>query len=226
MPSSTCKNRSNNLRIIIAEDHKIVRQGLRMILESEPDMEVVAEAGTGVEAVRLAEELVPDLMLVDIMMPDMDGIEVIRLFAERRPDLPVLVLSMHGERQFILETLGAGAKGYLLKECAASELVAAIHNIVSGGVYLSQKVTGVILNEFVRNPPEQDHSSSAAKLSPREEEIIKLIANGSNTKEIAFTLGVSVKTVETHRGHLIRKLNVNSIAELVKYAVREGLVSP
>ena len=225
MTGSTCSDRSGKLRIIIAEDHNIVRQGLRMILDREPDMEVAAEADTGVEAVRLAEELDPDMMLVDITMPDMDGIEVIRLLAERKPNLPILVLSMHGEKEFILETLAAGAKGYLLKECAASELVSAIRNIVSGGVYLSQKVTGVILNEFVRNPPEQDTPSSPAKLSPREEEIIKLIANGSNTKEIAFTLGVSVKTVETHRMHLIRKLSVNSIAELVKYAIREGLVS-
>lgn len=216
--------RADKLRIIIADDHKIFREGLQKILESEPDIDVIAEAGTGVEALRLAEELCPNLMLVDILMPEMNGIEAIRQITEKRPEMLVIVLSMYGEKQLVIEALCAGAKGYLVKECASVELLTAIRNINSGGVYLSRKVAGNLLKEFPQQPDECNLPSST-HLSTRELEIIQLIAEGKNTKEKASFLDISVKTVESHRRNIMRKLNVNSIAELIKYAIRNKLIS-
>ncbi len=212
------------LRILIADDHKIVREGLRMILQQEQDMVVVAEANTGVEALSLAEKLVPDLALMDVSMPEMNGIETTQRLLEMLPQTYVLILSMCAEEEFVVEALSAGAKGYLLKDCAATDLVVAIRNVATGGIYLSQKVTALIVKEYIQRNAEPS-AQSASGLSPRETEVLQMIANGKNTKEIAYNLNVSVKTVETYRQHIMKKLNLYSIAELVKYAIREGLIS-
>lgn len=212
------------LRILIADDHKIVREGLRMILQREKDMDVIAEADTGVQALSLSEKLVPDLVLLDISMPEMNGIETTQRILEKLPETFVLILSMCAEKEFVVEALSAGAKGYLLKDCAATDLVVAIRNVAAGGIYLSQKVAALIVKEYIQRNPEPC-SSPASSLSPREKEVLQLIANGKNTKEIAFSLNVSVKTVETYRHHLMKKLDLYSVADLVKYAIREGLIS-
>jgi len=215
---------AKKLRVLIADDHNIVREGLRMILEREPDMDVVAEADNGIDALNLAVSLVPDLMLVDVTMPGMSGIETTQKVLEVFPDMSILVLSMCEEKQFVVEALSAGAKGYLLKDCAATDLVVAIRNVASGGVYLSQKVAGLIVQEYILRP--QDHIAPACDiLSPREKEVLQLIADGKNTKEIAFYLNVSVKTIETYRQNVMKKLDLHSVADLVKYAIREGMVS-
>jgi DNA-binding NarL/FixJ family response regulator len=212
------------LRILIADDHKIVREGLRMILQREQDMDVIAEADTGVQALSLSEKLVPDLVLLDVSMPEMNGIETTQRILEKLPETFVLILSMCAEKEFVVEALSAGAKGYLLKDCAATDLVVAIRNVAAGGIYLSQKVAALIVKEYIQRDPESC-LSPASSLSPREKEVLQLIANGKNTKEIAFSLNVSVKTVETYRQHVMKKLNLYSVADLVKYAIREGLIS-
>jgi DNA-binding NarL/FixJ family response regulator len=213
------------LRLLIADDHNIVREGLRMILEREKDIEVVAEADNGVDALHLALKLRPDLMLVDVTMPGMSGIETAQRVLEEIPGMSILVLSMCEEKQLVIEALSAGAKGYLLKDCAATDLVVAIRNVAAGGVYLSQKVAGLIVKEYIQRPIVSEGASVAPGLSPREREVLQLIADGKNTKEIAFGLNVSVKTVETYRQNVMKKLDLHSVAELVKYAIREGIVS-
>lgn len=213
------------LKIIIADDHKIVREGLHMILERENDITVVAEAENGIDALSLAEKLAPDLMLIDISMPEMNGIETTQKILEKLPKTYVLILSMCAEKEFVIEALSAGAKGYLLKDCAATDLVVAIRNVAAGGVYLSQKVAELIVKEYIQAPTETSTTPSSSCLSPREKEVLKFIANGRSTKEIAFSLQVSVKTVETYRQNLMKKLKLHSVADLVKYAIREGLIS-
>jgi len=215
---------SGKSRILIVDDHKIVREGLRLILDSESDIEVVAEADNGTEALNLALDLAPDLILLDISMPGMSGIEATKRILEEIPGASILILTMREEKQFVIEALAAGARGYLLKDCAATELVTAIHNVLAGGIYLSQKVSELIVKEYIQQTSEQS-SQSSSSLSPREKEVLTLIANGQNTKEIAFFLGVSTKTVETYRQNIMKKINLYSVAELVKFAIRCGLVS-
>lgn len=212
------------LRILVADDHNIVREGLRMILEREPDMDVVAESDNGLDALALAVKLAPDVMLLDISMPGISGIEATQRVLEKMPNISILVLSMSAEKQFVIEALSAGAKGYLLKDCAATDLVVAIRNVAAGRVYLSQKVAGLLVQEYIQNPT-VSCSSTIDCLSPRETEVLQYIADGKSTKEIAYFLNVSVKTVETYRQNVMKKLNLHTIAELVKYAIREGLVS-
>lgn len=216
------KNNSK-LRILIADDHRIVRDGLRMILEKEQDMEVVAESDNGLETVELAKSLSPDLVVVDILMPGMNGIETTQKLLHEIPEIAILVLSMCEEKQFVIEALNSGAKGYLLKDCVATDLVIAIRNIITGGIPLSQKVTELIVKEYIQ--PTTSKNNRSDDLSVRQVEILRLIAEGKNTKEIAFLLNVSKKTVENHRHNIMKKLGINSIAELVIYAIRKGIIS-
>jgi len=211
------------LKIMIADDHNIVREGLRMILDREPDMEVVAEAENGLTALILAEEFSPDLVLLDICMPGLNGIEIAQQLLKKEPNLAVLILSMCAEKEFVIEALSAGAKGYLLKDCVATDLVVAIRNILAGGIHLSQKVAELIVKEYIQPGPDPE-ACTKDTLSPREAEILRFIANGKNTKEIAYALNLSTKTIETHRQNLMNKINIHSIAGLVKYAIREGIV--
>jgi DNA-binding NarL/FixJ family response regulator len=210
------------IRVLLADDHKIVREGLRSLLEREPDIDVIAMADNGRMAVQLAGEIMPDVAVIDVAMPDMNGIEATRRICRENPEIKVLTLSMHSARRFVTEALSAGAKGYLLKDCASEELVRAIRTVAANETYLSPKVAGLIVKDYLKRSPESATAADSL-LSTREREVLQLIAEGESTKEIAFTFGVSVKTVETHRQQIMRKLNLHSVAELTRYAIREGL---
>jgi DNA-binding NarL/FixJ family response regulator len=212
------------LKILIADDHTIVREGLRSLLEHEPDMDVVGEAGTGAAALHLARELRPDVIVMDIAMPDMNGIEATRQIVGERSDVRVLALSMESDRRFVVEVLKAGAAGYVLKDSAFSELATAIRTVAANEPYLGPRITELIIREFLQRIPE-NAPLSCDSLTPREREILQLITDGKNAKEIAFVFNVSLKTVENQRHSIMKKLDLYSIAELTKYAVREGLTS-
>jgi len=211
------------IRILIADDHKIFREGLRTLLQNRGDIEVIGEADNGRTVVALAAELRPDVIIMDVAMPDLNGIEATRQISGGRVAGKVLALSMHSDSRFVTRMLQAGAQGYLLKDCAFEELALAIDAIVSDGVYLSPGVTGVVVRDYVQHLAEGD--AGIAALSPRESEVLQLVAEGLTTKDIAGKLHISVKTVETHRKQIMDKLEIRSVAELTKYAVREGLTS-
>ncbi len=213
-----------SIRILLADDHTIVREGLRSLLVKEPDMEVVAEAATGYAAVQQACDHIPDVVVMDISMPDMNGIEATRLITGRLATVRVLALSMEVDRRFVVEVLKSGANGYILKDAAFAELADAIRTVATGETYLSQRITTLVVKEYMQRIPEENESTYAM-LSPREREIVQQIADGKNTKEIAYAFNVSLKTVENQRHAIMKKLNLYSIAELTKYAIREGLTS-
>lgn len=205
-------------KILLADDHQIFRQGLRQLLSTEPDFEVIAEAGDGRAAVELAEKFRPNVVVMDIAMPGLNGIEATRQIVDRVASARVIVLSAHPERKLISEVLKAGASGYLLKESAFEELSEAIRTAASKKIYLSPQAAHAHLSK-------EPGVTVFDALSPREREVLQLIAEGQSTKEIALTLKVSVKTIETHRRQLMTKLELYSVAELTRYAVREGLAS-
>lgn len=206
-------------RVLIADDHRIFRQGLRALLEKEPDIEVVGEAENGVRAVELARKLSPDVVIMDVTMPDLNGIEAARRIRASCSETCVIGLSIHSDKRFVAGMLDAGASGYLLKECAYEELILAIRRVVKGRTYL-----GTSLREKFQEGRSRGMRPSSV-LTPREREVLQLLAEGNSTKDIASHLNVSVKTVETHRQHIMEKLGLHSIAELTKYAIREGLTS-
>lgn len=212
------------MQIMLADDHFIVRDGLKALLEKEQDFQVVALADNGLEAVRLAMECRPDIVLMDLGMPEMNGIEATAKITAALSQTRVLILSMYSERRFIIEALHAGARGYILKDGAFEELVGAIRMVGAGDYFLSAKIPGTILQDFKRKvlPPNE---SVFTRLTPRERQVLQQIAEGKTTKEIAFSANVSPKTVETQRQQLMRKLKINSVAELTKYALREGLTT-
>jgi two-component system response regulator NreC len=209
--------------ILIADDHRLLREGLRALLERD-GFQVVAEADNGRSAVRLAKQLQPDIVITDIAMPDLNGIEATRQVRAEAPRSKVLALSMHTESGFVLGILEAGASGYLLKDAAFEELSVAIKAVLKGQIYLSPAITGVVVGQSLGRLGSKARSQRA-KLSKREQEVLQLIAEGKSTKEIAATLNVSVKTVETHRKQIMDNLDIHSVAGLTKYAVREGLTS-
>ena len=212
------------IKIILADDHKIIREGLRALLEKNPKMEVVAEAQDGLTTVSLAKKILPDIVIMDIGMPDMNGIDATRQIILETRNIKVIALSMHSDRRFELQMLKAGASGYLLKDSAFEELELAIQTVMTGQPYLSPKITDVVIKEYIHNVPANESTVFTA-LTSREREVLQLIAEGKATKEIASRLCVSVKTIETHRQQIMEKLNIRSIAELTKYAIREGLTS-
>ena len=211
-----------SIRILLADDHKIMREGLRSLLEKKPDIEVVAEAEDGRKAVQLARRLRPDVVVMDVSMPDMNGVEAARRIIAELSGIKVVALSVHSDSRFVAEMLSAGASGYLLKDCAFEELENAIRAAVVGRTYLSSGVADTVVEDYVRHL-RKTGSSAFSILTAREREVLQLLAEGKNAKQIAFSLGLSIKTVETHRRQLMDKLNVHSIAELTKYAIREGL---
>jgi two-component system response regulator NreC len=211
-------------RIIIADDHKIVRDGLRSLLEGQPEMEVIGEADTGRMAVNLTAKLSPDAVVMDIGMPDLNGIEATRQITAENPNVKVIALSMHSDKRFVAGMLKAGAEGYLLKDCAFDELIQAIQSVTLGHIYLSPKITGVVVDDY-RRAISGTYTSPVSLLAPREREVLQLLAEGKSTKEIAAHLFVSVKTIETHRHRIMDKLNIHTIPDLVKFAIREGLTS-
>ena len=213
-----------SLRILLADDHKITRQGLRSLLEQQADMEVVAEAEEGRTAVRLAKELSPDVVIMDVSMPDLNGIEATRQIVNRSPTTRVVALSMHSDTLFVSEMLKSGASGYMLKDCAFEELERAIRTVVSGKTYLSPTISGVVVDDYLHRLTKGD-SGGEDVLTHREKEVLQLVAEGKSTKRIALKLHVSIKTVETHRRQIMEKLDLHSVAELTKYAIRKGYTS-
>ncbi len=209
-------------RVLLADDHKILRQGLRTLLEQEKDIQIVGEADNGRSSVKLAGELAPDVVIMDVAMPDLNGIDATRRIAETEPRTRVLALSMHSDGRYVKGMLQAGARGYILKDCAAEELTHAIRTVMTGQVYVSPGVTGTIVNDYVRQLSAAD---GPATLTHREREVLQLLAEGGSTANIAAGLHLSVKTIETHRKRIMDKLDLRSIAELTKYAIREGITT-
>jgi DNA-binding NarL/FixJ family response regulator len=195
-----------------------------MLLEQHPELEVVGETEDGRETVHLAKKLAPDVIVMDIAMPDMNGIEATRQIVADRPGAKVVALSMHSDRHFVSEMLKAGATAYLLKQCAVDELITAIKTVLKGQTYLSTCISGVVVDHFVRHTSKSG-STAFSHLSDREREVLQLVAEGKTSKEIASQLNLSIKTVEAHRLNIMEKLNIHSVAELTKYAIREGLSS-
>jgi DNA-binding NarL/FixJ family response regulator len=213
-----------SVKVVIADDHQIVRQGLRTLLEREPDLQVVAEAEDGRETVRLVREMNPEVVIMDVAMPDLNGIEAARQISAEYPQTKVIALSMYADKRFVVNMLKAGAAGYLLKDCAFEELVRAIRAVLINKTYLSAAVTDIVVKDYLTGASPLE-ASVFSLLSPREREVLQLMSEGRSTSKIADSLHVSVKTVETHRQQVMHKLNIHSVAELTKYAIREGLTS-
>ncbi|MGD8291920.1 MAG: response regulator transcription factor [Desulfobacterales bacterium] len=215
----------NRLRIVLADDHTILREGLRALLSTNTDFEVVGEAEDGREAVRCVEKLEPDLLLMDLSMPRMSGMDAISEIKKRHPDTKIIALTVHKTEEYLLTTLQAGADGYVLKDATHDELVMAIHNVMSGKSYLSPGVSEKVIEGYLEGKEGSSSISSWQKLSQREREVLKLIAEGFKNKEIAEDLCISLKTVEKHRANLMKKLDLHNAAGLTVYAVERGLVS-
>ena len=213
------------LRILVADDHTLVRHGLCKILEDQPDWEIVAQASDGREAVRQILELQPDVAILDVGMPLLNGIETTRQALRRLPNLHVLILSMYADEAYITQALQAGAHGYLRKDCADTELIRAVSAVAVGKSYFSPAVARVMLDDYVRHLSQKGIVDRYDSLSEREREVFQLVAEGHSTKAIAELLSVSPATVETHRAHIFQKLDIRSTAELVLYAVRRGVIS-
>jgi DNA-binding NarL/FixJ family response regulator len=214
-----------NIKVLIADDHQIVREGLRSMLEKEPGINVVGEAEEGRTTLRLARDLTPDVIIMDVAMPELNGIEATRQILAESPNIKVIALSMHDDRRFVLNMIKAGAKGYLLKDSAFKDLAKAIRAVVANKTYLSSEIADVVVKDYLATSTSGE-SSAFGLLSPREREVLQLIAEGKTTNQTAEQLHISIKTVETHRAQLMAKLKVKGVAELTKYAIREGLTTP
>jgi two-component system response regulator NreC len=212
------------ITILLADDHRLLREGLRSLLEEQPDMTVVGEAENGKSAVESAANLMPDIIIMDISMPGLNGIDATQQILLNCPQSKVIALSMHTERRTVVGMINAGASGYLLKDCAFEEVVLAVRAVAANGTYLSPKIAEIVVKDYVHRIPKDDLSSLSG-LSVREREVLQLLAEGRKTKEIAGILRVSVKTAESYRQRIMDKLNIHSIAELTKLAIREGLTS-
>jgi two-component system response regulator NreC len=215
----------DRIRILLADDHTVVRDGLRALVEKQPDMTVVGEAGDGRDTVRLAEEQTPDVIIMDIAMPNMNGIEATRRIVTSNPHTAVLILSMHQDESYVLRSLKAGAKGYLLKDSVRSDVLEAIRAVVQGRSFLTRKVSRILQEDYVREMERRGVDDSYDLLTDREREILQLVAEGRTNKEVANMLNISLTTVETHRTHILQKLNLHSVPELILYAVRKGIIS-
>ena len=212
------------IRILLADDHNLIRSGLRLVIEQQPDLVVVGEANDGRQAVSLANSLKPDVAVLDIGMPNLNGIEAAKQITEGGSSAAVIILSMYSDETYILRALKSGARGYLLKDSADSDLVRAIHSVSEGKSFFSPTVSRVLLEDYMRKLQRTGGESSYDLLTPREREVLQLIAEGKTNKEIATSLTLSVYTVEAHRGRLMEKLNLHSTGELVRFAVRSGLI--
>jgi len=210
---------TKKITILLADDHSVVRQGFRRILESQPDMEIVGEAGNGREAISEATRLTPDIVVMDVAMPELNGIEATRRLTESSPRTRVLALSMHKDAVYVREILRAGARGYLLKDAIDADLLAAVRSIAKGEAYLSPAIADAVLTDY-----RQHVTDPIDLLTSREREVLQHIAEGKTNKEIATILNLSVYTVDAHRGRIMEKLNLHSTGELVRFAVRKGLI--
>ncbi len=214
-----------SIRIVLADDHKLMRDGLKALLEKHTDMEVIAEASDGRALLRLIGELSPEVVVVDVVMPNLNGIEAVRQISAQFPEVRVVALSMHLNRQFVVGMLRAGAAAYLVKDCAFGELYRAISAVVQNHTYLSPRISDTIVEQCVYPAQTSIDTLGSSALTSREREILQLLAEGMDTNQIAGQLHVSVKTVGTHRQHIMSKLKIYSLAELTKYAIREGITS-
>ena len=212
-------------RVLLADDHVLIRAGLRMVVDAQPDLTVVGEAGDGREAVSMAETLKPDVAVMDIGMPVLNGIEAARQIHEKLPEAHIVMLSMHSDEGYVLRALKAGAKAYLLKDSAEADLARAIRAAADGKSFFSPSVGRVLLEDYMRKLQRTGAEDSYELLSPREREVLQLVAEGKSSKEVAGLLNVSVNTVETHRARVMQKLNLHGIPELILYAVRKGIIS-
>ena len=213
------------IKILLADDHSITREGLRSLLQKEKNMEIAAEVDNGRTAVEKALHLVPDVILMDINMPDLNGIEATKQILARQPGIKVIALSMFSERRYVIGMLKAGVSGYLLKDCAFQELLEAILTVTAGRKYLSRKITDVVVDDLLNERPVESLSLDTV-LTGREREVLQMIAEGATSVQIAARLHVSEKTISTHRRKIMNKLNIHSVSGLTKFAVREGLSSP
>ena len=213
-----------NIRILLADDHRILREGLRSLLAQQPDITVVGEASNGEAAVALARELRPDLVIMDVVMPGMDGISATRQIRAECPDTRVIALSMHSDLHFVSEMVRAGALGYLVKDSSFEELNQAVRSVIANRPYLSTVITGTLVEDFVRQTSAPE-GPSGLSLTPREQQILRLLADGKRVKEVARLLHISVKTVESHRQNIMDKLEIHSTIGLTRYALQKGLTS-
>jgi DNA-binding NarL/FixJ family response regulator len=218
-----------SLKVILADDHNLVREGLRSLLDKQEDIQVVGEADNGRAALELAMRLVPDVAVMDVSMADMNGVEAASRIRESVPEVRVLALSMHADKRFVEKMLKAGASGYMLKNCAFREIAQAIRDVAAGRCYLSPEITGILVDNLVRGSsgsgPSGSRPGGADLLTPREREVLQLLAEGRSSKAISEKLNLSERTVETHRHNIMKKLNIFTVAELTKFAVREGLTT-
>lgn len=212
-----------SIKVLMADDHRIMREALRSIIEKESDMKVVGEAADGRAAVRLSREVSPDVVIMDITMPELNGVEATKQILSEAPDVKVLALSMHSDEHFVSGMLKAGGSGYLLKDCAAEELVQAIRSVITGEQYLSPKIAGIVIESYRRASPKEDQLSKAPELTAREREVLQLVAEGDTSQRIAGQLYVSQKTVDAHRQNIMAKLSIKTVAGLTKYAIRKGI---
>jgi len=212
-------------RVLLAEDHTIVRKGLSALLEAEEGIEVIGEAQDGREALLKTEQLQPDVVIMDITMPGLNGLEATRQIKKRFPKVKVLILTVHSDEEYVRQILHAGASGYLVKQAAPQELVFAIDSVRRGESYLSPSVSGMVVKGYVDHAAGADDDSTLRRLTDREREVLQLIAEGKSTRDIAELLHMSVKTAETHRARLMGKLDIHSTAELTQYAIRKGVIS-
>jgi two-component system, NarL family, response regulator NreC len=213
------------IRVLIADDHGIVRKGLRLQLEQNNDFEVIAEATDGREAVRLAEELTPDVVIMDIAMPNLNGIEATTQLVKKNPQVGVIILSMYSDETYLMRTLAAGAKGYLLKDSADVDLHRAVQVVAEGKPFFSPAIADTLLEDYMRQLQQRGLQDSYDLLTEREKEILQLLAEGKSNKDVAGILNLSTNTVETHRTRIMQKLDLHSTAEIVLYAVRKGIIS-
>lgn len=215
----------SKIRVLLADDHTIVRQGLRALLDSQEDIEVVGEAEDGRQAFEKTKELIPDIVIIDITMPNLNGIEATRQIKKLNPEIKVLVLTVHDNEEYIHQILQAGASGYLLKESAVTDLVSAINAVKKGGIFLSPAISKVVVKDYIRHAEEGTGDFDSLNiLTNREREVLQLIAEGRTNREVAHLLKLSVKTVDVHRSHIMEKLNIHDVTGLVKYSIRKGLI--
>jgi len=215
----------NKVRVLLADDHGVVRKGLRFLLERQPDMEVVGEAADGREAVSLAAEVNPDIIIMDIAMPLLNGIDATAQIVKRNPKVGVIILSMHSDEGYLVRILTAGAKGYLLKDSADADIVRAVQAVARSKPFFSPQIAQTLLEDYMRQMKQQGLQDSYELLTDREKEILQLLAEGKSNKEVAALLSLSVYTVETHRANLMQRLNLHSTAEIVLYAVRKKIIT-
>ena len=213
------------IKILIADNHGILREGIQALIEKHSDIEVIGQAENGLKVVEMACELHPDVVLMDVTMPELNGIEATRQISGKLPDVKVLALSIHARREFVQDMIKAGASGYMLKECVFEDLIRAIKTVFQGQSYLSPKIANIVLEDIKRGGILTADNSSSDVLNPRELQILQLLAEGKTAKQVALKLDVSVKTIEASRRHIMEKIDVNNIADLIKYAIRQGLTT-